>query len=107
MPLDVITAARYYPSVAIQSFRCKHTEKMFSGTRVARFRNIEDVAMRKLAMLNRVVAVGELNIPPANRLERLKGNRTGQWSIRINDQWRVCFRFVKGNALDVEICDYH
>lgn len=63
--------------------------------------------MRKLAMLNRVVDVNELRIPPNNRLERLKGNRAGQWSIRVNDQWRVCFRFKEGRAFDVEIVDYH
>ena len=80
---------------------------MFDGHRVARFRNIETVAMRKLAMLNRVIRVEELRIPPNNRLEALKGNRKGQWSIRINDQWRVCFRFRNGRALDVEIVDYH
>lgn len=80
---------------------------MFGGRRVARFRNIEAVAMRKLAMLNRVVRVEELRIPPSNRLEALKGDRKGQWSIRVNDQWRVCFRFANGLAMDVEIVDYH
>ncbi|MCX7241752.1 MAG: type II toxin-antitoxin system RelE/ParE family toxin [Burkholderiales bacterium] len=83
------------------------TEALFVGNRVARFRNIEAVAMRKLAMLNRVVQVEELRIPPNNRLEALKGNRKGQWSIRINDQWRVCFRFSDGRAQNVEIVDYH
>jgi proteic killer suppression protein len=58
-------------------------------------------------MLNRVVRVEELRIPPNNRLEALKGSRKGQWSIRINDQWRVCFRFIDGRAFDVEIVDYH
>jgi toxin HigB-1 len=80
---------------------------MYGGRRVARFANIERVAMRKLAMLNRVVAVDELRIPPNNRLEALKGGRTGQFSIRVNDQWRICFRFAKGDASDVEIVDYH
>lgn len=75
--------------------------------RVARFRNIEAVALRKLAVLNRVVRVEELRTPPNNRLEALKGDRKGQWSVRINDQWRLCFRFVDGRALDVEIVDYH
>ena len=74
---------------------------------VARFRNIETVAIQKLAMLNRVIRVEELRIPPNNRLEALKENRKGQWSIRINDQWRFCFRFSNGRALDVEIVDYH
>ncbi len=80
---------------------------MFGGRRVPRFVNIEKVAMRKLAMLNRVVSVDELRIPPNNRLEALKGDRSGQFSIRVNDQWRICFRFAGGNADDVEIVDYH
>jgi proteic killer suppression protein len=63
--------------------------------------------MRKLAMLNRIVRVDELKIPPNNRLEALKGSRRGQWSIRINDQWRVCFCFENARALNVEIVDYH
>ena len=80
---------------------------LFSGTGVARFKNIEVVAMRKLAMLHRVVRVEELRIPPNNRLEALKGDRNGFWSIRINDQWRLCFRFTDSQATDVEIVDYH
>ena len=86
---------------------CRDTESLFDGHRVTRFRNIETVAMRKLAMLNRVIRVEELRIPLNNRLEALKGNSKSQWSIRINDQWRVCFRFSNGRALDVEIVDYH
>jgi toxin HigB-1 len=93
--------------MAIKSFRCKDSEAMFGGRRVPRFANIEKVAMRKLAMLNRVVSVDELRIPPNNRLEALKGDRSGQFSIRVNDQWRICFRFAGGNADDVEIVDYH
>jgi proteic killer suppression protein len=92
--------------MAIESFRCKDTEALFNRRRVARFRNIEAMAMRKLAMLNRVTRVEELRIPPNNRLEALKGAHKSQWSIRINDQWRVCFRFAVGRATDVEVVDY-
>jgi proteic killer suppression protein len=91
----------------ILTFICTETEALFNGRRVARFVNIQTVAMRKLATLNRVRLVDELRAPPGNRLEALKGDRTGQYSIRINDQWRVCFRFENGNARDVEIVDYH
>lgn len=93
--------------MSIDSFRCRDTESLFHGQRIPRFRNFEAVALRKLAMLNRVVSVEELRIPPNNRLEALRGDRKGQWSIRINDQWRLCFRFSDGRALDVEIVDYH
>jgi toxin HigB-1 len=77
--------------MAIQSFKCRDTALMFGGTRVKRFANIEAVAMRKLAMLHRAANLADLRIPPANRLEALAGNRKGQHSIRVNDQWRVCF----------------
>lgn len=80
---------------------------MFHGQRIARFRNIEAVALRKLAILDRVVRVQESKIPPNNRLEALTGDRKGQWCIRIDDQWRICFRFSNGRALDVEIVDCH
>lgn len=91
----------------ISNFRCAATAAMFSGERVRRFANIETVAMRKLAMLHRAADVTDLRIPPNNRLELLRGGRAGYYSIRINDQWRLCFRFESGNAFDVEIVDYH
>ncbi len=77
------------------------------GARIARFSSIETAAMRKLAILNVAARIEDLRVPPGNRLEALGGKRKGQWSIRINDQWRVCFRFEGGNAIDVEIVDYH
>jgi proteic killer suppression protein len=91
----------------ISTFKCSNTEALFNGKRVTRFVNIQAVALRKLAMLNRAEKPEDLRIPPNNRLEQLKRNRVGQWSIRINDQWRVCFRFEGGHAYDVEIVDYH
>jgi proteic killer suppression protein len=91
----------------ISTFKCSDTEALFNGKRVARFVNIQVVALRKLAMLNRAENLGDLHIPPNNKLEQLKRARVGQWSIRINDQWRVCFRFEGGHAYDVEIVDYH
>ncbi|MET3232304.1 UNVERIFIED_ORG: proteic killer suppression protein [Burkholderia sp. 1263] len=91
----------------ISNFKCPDTSAMFAGKRIARFANIETVAMRKLAMLNRAASVNDLRVPPNNRLEALKGDRKGKFSVRINGQWRVCFRFENGNAFDVEIVDYH
>ena len=91
----------------ILNFICADTEILFNGQRVARFVNIQNVALRKLAMLNRAARLEDLRVPPNNRLEKLTRDRIGQWSIRINDQWRVCFRFEGGNAFDVEIVDYH
>jgi proteic killer suppression protein len=77
------------------------------GDRVARFANIEAVAMRKLVQLNAAVTLDFLRLPPGNRLEALQGNRKGQYSIRINDQWRLCFVWADGHATEVEIVDYH
>ncbi len=91
----------------IQGFRCKDTENLFSGTRVARFANMESVALRKLQQVHAATSLGFLRIPPANRLEALSGNRLGQHSIRINDQWRICFVWADGHAQQVEIVDYH
>ena len=91
----------------IKTFQCRDTEALFNGKRVARFVNIERVALRKLVQLDLALIIEDMRAPPGNRLEALKGDRAGQWSVRINDQWRVCFRFEDGNALDVEIADYH
>lgn len=90
----------------IHSFVCLDTEALFNSQAVPRFRNIERVARRKLLQLHAATELASLNIPPGNRLEPLKGNRKGQHSIRINDQWRVCFVWQDG-AHQVEIVDYH
>lgn len=91
----------------IQSFHCADTENLFKGLRVARFANITTVALRKLQMVNAAASLEFLRVPPQNRLELLKGDRKGQWSIRINDQFRVCFEWRDGHAWGVEIVDYH
>ena len=92
----------------LRSFGCKETEKIFKRERSRRFPpDIQQVALRKLRMLNQSTNVTDLRVPPANRLEKLHGNRSGQWSIRINDQWRICFDWRDGDAHDVEIVDYH
>ena len=91
----------------IQSFHCAQTQALFDGRRIARFVNIAAVAMRKLQQIHAATSLEFLRIPPNNRLEKLSGDREGQWSIRINDQWRVCFRWVEAAADDVEIVDYH
>ncbi len=91
----------------LQTFRCAQTEALFNGRRVARFVNFEAVALRKLQQLHAATALEFLRIPPGNRLEALSGDRQGQHSIRINDQWRVCFVWREGHAHDVEIVDYH
>ena len=91
----------------IRSFRSDETRRLYQDIPVPRFRAFERVARRKLLMLAQARRIEELRSPPRNRLEKLKGNRAGQWSIRINDQWRICFRWQGGDAHDVEIVDYH
>jgi len=90
----------------IKSFKCKDTEKLSSGTRVKRFINFERIALRKLRQLQLANALGDLRVPPGNMLEALSGNRRGQHSIRINKQYRICFKWAKDSASDVEIVDY-
>jgi proteic killer suppression protein len=91
----------------IRSFADKDAEALFDDRSARRFRAIERQARRKLLLLNAVGTLEELRVPPGNRLEALKGDRRGQHSIRINDQWRICFRWLDGDAWDVEIVDYH
>ena len=92
----------------IRSFKCKDTEKIFRRTHSRKLpRDIQQVAFRKLRMLNRAVTMNDLTVPPANRLELLGGDRSGQHSILINDQWRICFNWQDGDAFAVEIVDYH
>lgn len=91
----------------IKTFRDKDTETLFDDRLVRRFKSFERPARRKLYYLHVAKTLQDLLRPPGNRLEGLSGNRDGQHSIRINDQWRICFRWIDGNAYDVEIVDYH
>ncbi|HMN55844.1 MAG TPA: type II toxin-antitoxin system RelE/ParE family toxin [Ottowia sp.] len=91
----------------ILNFRCSDTQSLFEQRRVRRFVNIEAVALRKLAQLHAAGSLDFLRLPPGNRLEALSADRSGQHSIRINDQWRLCFVWADGNATQVEIVDYH
>ena len=91
----------------ILSFRCADTEALAGGRRVRRFVNVESVARRKLRQLQIAGRLGDLRVPPGNRLEALAGDRAGQHSIRLNDQFRLCFRWTAAGAEDVEIVDYH
>ncbi|HUY10650.1 MAG TPA: type II toxin-antitoxin system RelE/ParE family toxin [Candidatus Dormibacteraeota bacterium] len=90
----------------IRTFATKDTELLFQRHRIARFQSFERAAQRRLAQLNRIRSLGDLKAP-GFRLEALKGDRAGWYSVRINDQWRVCFRWNDGDAYDVEIVDYH
>jgi len=92
----------------IRSFRDRDTARLFDREPVRRWSgDLQRVGLRKLRMLDAAVGLDDLRVPPGNRLERLKGDRGGQHSIRINGQWRICFRWQQGDAYDVEIVDYH
>jgi toxin HigB-1 len=106
-PLLSITR-RVTIAAMIRSFRDRDTERLARRQRVKKWSpELSKAALRKLRMLDAAEELTDLRVPPGNRLERLKGDRQGQHSIRINDQWRVCFRWEGGNAYDVEIVDYH
>jgi proteic killer suppression protein len=92
----------------IQSFKDKEAERIFRRQRSRKLPpDLQQIALRKLRMLNRAVTINDLRVPPTNRLEKLKGDRVGQYSIRINDRWRICFEWRDGDAYQVEIVDYH
>jgi len=92
----------------IRSFRDSDTERLFKRERIRRLpADLQRIALRKLLVLDAATSLLDLRVPPANRLEKLSGDRQGQHSIRINDQWRICFRWVRADAQDVEIVDYH
>ncbi len=91
----------------IRSFRCSDTEALFAGKSPRKFRDLGRPVLRKLHYLDQAAELRDLRVPPGNRLEKLRGSREGQWSIRINDQWRLCFRWADSAAWDVEIVDYH
>jgi len=91
---------------SIRSFRCPDTARLFEDEFVRRFQGMERAARRKLLYLNRARTLEDLRVPPGNRLEALRGDRFGTYSIRINDQWRTCFAWRNGDAYDVEIVDY-
>jgi proteic killer suppression protein len=91
----------------IKTFRCKETERLYYRERQKRFESVELVARRKLRQLDSATELRDLASPPGNRLEQLRGKREGQHSIRINNQWRICFKWQDGDAYEVEIADYH
>ena len=98
---------RYTLDIMIQTFRCKDTQTLNEGGEPKRFRAIADVAIRRHLALDAAVEIRDLKSPPGNRLESLSGDRRGQLSVRINGQWRVCFKWTTKGPVDVEIIDYH
>ena len=106
--LDVISGSEEAVYQVIGSFKDAEAQRLFRGERTSRLPpDVRRVAMRKLVLLEAAVELRDLRAPPGNRLEALVGNRSGQQSIRINDQWRICFRWNKDTAYDIEIVDYH
>jgi toxin HigB-1 len=93
--------------MTIKTFKCEATKALFHGQRIARWVKIERPALRKLEQLDWSTLLDDLRVPPGNKLEALKGSRRGCHSIRINDQWRICFKWLADGAYDVEIVDYH
>ena len=92
----------------IRSFKCRETQKVFNHkTSLSLPLNIQERALRKLYWIDSAINISDLKAPPSNHLEQLKGKRKGQYSIRINDQWRICFEWLEGNAYNIEITDYH
>jgi len=91
----------------IKTFNCKETHKIFNREGSKQFGNLERVALRKLTMLHAAYELNDLRVPPGNHLEKLHGDRRGQHSIKINDQWRICFEWKNGDAYNLEIVDYH
>ena len=107
VPVKVPSVGESITSGVIGSWKEKNGDTVAAGQRVRRFVNIETVARRKLRQLQIAGRLEDLRVPPGNRLEPLSADRAGQYSIRINDRWRVCFRWIDGMAEDVEIVDYH
>jgi toxin HigB-1 len=104
----LITRCVIILNTMIMSFADLQAERIWNGLRSRKLpADIQPIALRKLRMLNQARVLTDLRVPPGNRLEALKGNRAGQWSIRINEQWRVCFQWTFGGASNVEIVDYH
>ena len=97
-----------YNKTVIKTFKDDQTQKIYQRQPSRKLPpDIQQAALRKLRMINNAASLNDLRVPPANRLEKLSGNRAGQWSIRINDQWRICFDWRESDAYDVEIVDYH